>query len=121
MTVGAESIETGQSTGRAVLFATILGASMVFIDSTALNVVLPALQRDLHATGTDLLWISNAYTLLLASGILVGGSLGDHYGRKRVYMLGIALFAAASAVAGLAPTAAFLIAARLVQGVGGAL
>ena len=94
---------------------------MVFIDSTALNVVLPALQLDLHASGTDLLWISNAYTLLLAAGILVGGSLGDHYGRKRVYMGGIALFAAASLAAGLAPNPGFLIAARVVQGVGGAL
>src|SRR5258708_4540555 len=121
MTVGTQPAETGQGPGRAVLSATILGASMVFIDSTAMNVVLPALQRDLHATGTDLLWISNAYTLLLASGILVGGSLGDHYGRKRVYMLGIALFAAASAAAGVAPSAGLLIAARLVQGAGGAL
>jgi len=120
----SSAVDAGQSSvtsGRAVLFATILGASMVFIDSTALNVVLPALQRELQATGTDLLWISNAYTLMLASGIVVGGSLGDHYGRKRVYMIGIALFAAASLVSGLAPSADFLIAARVVQGAGGAL
>jgi EmrB/QacA subfamily drug resistance transporter len=121
MTTAVEAGQTGVTSGRAVLFATILGASMVFIDSTALNVVLPALQRDLHATGTDLLWIVNAYTLLLASGIMVGGSLGDHYGRKRVYMLGIALFAAASLVSGLAPSAGFLILARVIQGAGGAL
>ena len=121
MTTAEATGQTSTNSGRAVLFATILGASMVFIDSTALNVVLPALQRDLHATGTDLLWISNAYTLLLASGILVGGSLGDHYGRKRVYMLGIALFSAASLVAGLAPNPGFLILSRIVQGAGGAL
>jgi EmrB/QacA subfamily drug resistance transporter len=121
MTISVEAGPTGATSGRAVLLATILGASMVFIDSTALNVVLPALQLDLQATGTDLLWISNAYTLLLASGILVGGSLGDHYGRKRVYMIGIALFAAASLVSGLAPSASFLIAARVAQGAGGAL
>ena len=121
MTIAVEAGQTGPTSGRAVLLATILGASMVFIDSTALNVALPALQRDLQATGTDLLWISNAYTLLLASGILVGGSLGDHYGRKRVYMIGIALFAAASLVSGLSPSAGFLIAARVVQGAGGAL
>jgi MFS family permease len=84
-------------------------------------VALPALQHDLQASGTALLWISNAYTLLLAAGILVGGSLGDHYGRKRVYMLGIALFAGASLFCGLAPNAGFLIGARAVQGVGGAL
>ena len=121
MTIALEAGQTGPTSGRAVLLATILGASMVFIDSTALNVALPALQRELQATGTDLLWISNAYTLLLASGILVGGSLGDHYGRKRVYMIGIALFAAASLVSGLSPSAGFLIAARVVQGAGGAL
>src|SRR5437016_14390945 len=88
----------GAVSGRSVLLATILGANMVFIDSSALSVALPAIQHELSATGTDLLWISNAYTLLLASGILVGGSLGDHYGRKKVYMLGIALFAGASLV-----------------------
>src|ERR1700687_1670100 len=121
MTTVVEARQAGAGSGRAVLFATILGASMVFIDSSALNVVVPALQRDLHASGTDLLWISNAYTLLLASGILVGGSLGDHYGRKRVYMLGIALFAAASLVSGLAPNPGFLIFARVIQGAGGAL
>src|SRR5439155_950528 len=100
------------SAGRWVLFATILATSMSFIDGTALNVALPALQKDLQATGVDLLWIINAYALLLASGILVGGSLGDHYGRKRVYMLGISLFAGASLVCGLAPNVGLLIAAR---------
>jgi len=108
-------------TGRWVLLATILASSMAFIDSSALNVALPAIQADLGASGAQLLWVVNAYSLMLASLILVGGSLGDHLGRKRVFMIGISLFAAASLVCGLAPSAGALIAARAVQGVGGAL
>lgn len=108
-------------TGRWVLFATVLASSMAFIDGSALNVALPALQHDLGASGTELLWIVNGYALLLAALILLGGSLGDHYGRKRVFGIGIGLFAAASFVCGIAPTTGFLIAARAVQGVGGAL
>src|SRR6266508_1656626 len=107
--------------GRWVLFATILASSMVFIDGSALNVALPALQADLHASGTQLLWIINAYLLMLAALILIGGSLGDKLGRKKVFMLGIGLFMLASLGCGLAPSADFLIAARVVQGVGGAL
>ena len=113
--------EVSVQTGRWVLFATILASSMAFIDGSALNVVLPALQQDLGATGAQLLWIVNAYLLMLASLILVGGSLGDLYGRKRVFMIGVALFAGASMVCGLAQTADLLIAARVVQGIGGAL
>jgi EmrB/QacA subfamily drug resistance transporter len=79
------------------------------------------LQRDLGANGTDLLWILNSYALLLAALMLLGGSLGDHYGRKRVFMAGIGLFAVATFCCGIAPTTEFLIAARSVQGVGGAL
>ena len=107
--------------GRWVLFATILASSMAFIDSTALNVALPALQADLGASGPDLLWIVNAYTLLLAALLLVGGALGDRFGRRRVFMLGIGLFAGASLLCGLAPGIGLLIAARALQGVGGAL
>jgi EmrB/QacA subfamily drug resistance transporter len=121
MTAVSETRAPASSVGRWVLFATVLASSMAFIDGTALNVALPALQKDLQATGVDLLWIINAYALPLASGILVGGSLGDHYGRKRIYMLGISLFAGASLVCGLAPNIGLLIAARAVQGVGGAL
>ncbi|MGB3616744.1 MAG: MFS transporter, partial [Catalinimonas sp.] len=73
-----------------VLVATIVASSMVFIDSTALNVALPALQRDLGLTGAQLLWVVNAYTLLLSALLLVGGALGDRYGRKRVFAVGIA-------------------------------
>jgi EmrB/QacA subfamily drug resistance transporter len=107
--------------GRWVLFATILASSMAFIDSSALNVALPALQADLHASGTQLLWIINAYLLMLAALILIGGSLGDKLGRKKVFMIGIGLFMLASLGCGLAPSADFLSAARVVQGVGGAL
>lgn len=104
-----------------VLVGTILPSSMAFISTTALNVVLPALQRDLQVTGTQLLWIVNAEILLLSSLLLVGGALGDRYGRKRVFMLGIGLFTLATIACGLAPSARFLIAARLVQGLGAAL
>jgi EmrB/QacA subfamily drug resistance transporter len=107
--------------GRRVLIAAILASSMAFIDSTALNVALPALQNDLGASGADLLWIVNAYLLLLGALMLLGGSLGDHLGRKRMFGAGIALFAGGSLVSGLAPNTTILIGARVVQGAGGAL
>src|SRR3954463_13797526 len=88
--------QASPATERWVLFATILASSMAFIDGSALNVALPALQADLQARGTDLLWIVNAYALILAALLLVGGALGDRFGRKRVFMSGIALFASAS-------------------------
>jgi EmrB/QacA subfamily drug resistance transporter len=94
---------------------------MAFIDQTALSLVLPTLQEELDASGGQLLWAVNAYLIFLASLILVGGSLGDHFGRKRVFMLGTALFTLASALCGLAPTIEFFIAARALQGIGGAL
>jgi EmrB/QacA subfamily drug resistance transporter len=94
---------------------------MAFIDGTALNVALPALQKELHADGAQLLWIVNAYLLTLAALILLGGSLGDLYGRKRVFRLGIVIFALASLACGLAPTIGFLLFMRVIQGIGGAL
>jgi EmrB/QacA subfamily drug resistance transporter len=102
-----------------ILTATILASSMAFIDGSALNVALPALQSSLQASGAGLLWIINAYLLMLAALILVGGSLGDRLGRKKVFMFGIVLFGLASLACGLAPTIGWMI--RLVQGVGGAL
>jgi EmrB/QacA subfamily drug resistance transporter len=107
--------------GRRTLIATILASSMVFIDGSALNVALAALQDDLNASGAELLWIVNGYLLLLAALLLLGGALGDRYGRKRVFSAGIALFAGASLACGLSPTVTVLIAARFVQGLGGAL
>ena len=104
-----------------ILMATILASSMAFIDGSALNVALPALQASLQASGAELLWIINAYLLMLAALILVGGSLGDRLGRKKVFMAGIGLFGLASLACGLAPTIGWMIFFRLVQGVGGSL
>jgi EmrB/QacA subfamily drug resistance transporter len=104
-----------------VLAATILGSSITFIDGTVVNVALPVLQREL---GTDIVgaqWIVEAYLLMLSALILVGGSLGDRLGRRRIFSAGLLLFAAASAGCGLAQTTAHLIAARAVQGVGAAM
>jgi EmrB/QacA subfamily drug resistance transporter len=101
--------------------STILASAMAFIDATALNVVLPALQKSLHATGTDLFWLLNAYLLILASLILIGGSLGDKLGRKKIYMIGIFIFIAGSAACGFAPTVTILIICRVLQGLGGSL
>lgn len=107
-------------TGGWVLAATILGSSMASIDGTAVNVALPTLQSSLHATAADLQWVIEAYSLFLASLILVGGSLGDRLGRRRVYAAGIVIFTAASVFCGIAPTAGILIAARCLQGIGAA-
>jgi EmrB/QacA subfamily drug resistance transporter len=104
-----------------VLAATILGSSMVFIDGTVVNVALPALQGALKATVTDVQWVVEAYALFLAALLLVGGSLGDLYGRRKVFLLGVVLFAGASAWCGFASDIRVLIVARGVQGVGGAL
>src|SRR5439155_11669004 len=106
---------------RWTLAATILGSSMVFIDGTVVNVALPALQTNLNATVTDVQWVIEAYTLFLAALLLLGGSLGDHFGRKRIYPIGVAVFALASIWCGLAPSIQQLIIARAAQGVGGAL
>ncbi len=107
--------------GRWVLAATILGSSMAFIDSTAVNVALPALQRELGADVAALQWIVEAYLLFLSALLLVGGALGDRYGRRRVFVLGTWLFALASIGCALAGDTRMLIAARALQGVGGAL
>ena len=101
-----------------MLLATILAPSMVFLVSTALTVALPAIQRDLNASGTDLIWIVNVYTLLQAAFIFLSGSFGDHYGRKRIYFIGIVIFASASFVGGTTGSTGVLIAARAVQGIG---
>jgi EmrB/QacA subfamily drug resistance transporter len=94
---------------------------MVFIDGTVVNVALPALQTNLNATVVDVQWVVEAYALFLAALLLVGGSLGDHYGRKRIYAIGVAVFTLASIWCGLAPNIQQLIFARAAQGVGGAL
>ena len=108
-------------TGYWVLAATILGASMAYIDGTAVNVALPALQEQLDATIVDMQWVIEAYALFLASLILVGGALGDRYGRRLVYGIGITLFAASSILCGLSENVDQLIYFRAVQGTGRAM
>jgi EmrB/QacA subfamily drug resistance transporter len=104
-----------------ILAATILGSSMVLIDGTAVGVALPALQADLDATVMDVQWIVESYALFLSALLLVGGSLGDRYGRRRTFLIGVGLFTLASVGCGLAPDATSLIIARSFQGIGGAL
>ena len=107
--------------GRWVLAATILASSMAFIDGTVVNVALPFLQTSLNATAIGIQWVVEAYALFLSALLLVGGSLGDRYGRRRIFNLGVVIFAVASALCGLAANIEQLIAARAVQGIGGAL
>ena len=106
---------------RWVLTATILGSSMAFIDGTVVNIALAALQEKMGATLAQAQWVVEAYLLFISALMLTGGALGDRYGRKRIFMIGIALFTAASVACGLAPTIAVLIACRGLQGVGAAL
>jgi EmrB/QacA subfamily drug resistance transporter len=103
-----------------ILVATILASSMAFIDGTVVNVALPALQSALHASGTGIQWVVESYALLLASLLLLGGSLGDLFGRRKIFLYGVVLFALASTWCGLAPSIASLIVARGVQGIGAA-
>src|SRR5688572_8463873 len=111
----------GTAPARWVLLATVLGSSLVMLDATVVNVALPRLGEDLGADFGDLQWVVNAYTLTLAAFILLGGSLGDHFGRRRIFVIGVAWFATASALCGLAPTVELLAVGRALQGVGGAL
>jgi EmrB/QacA subfamily drug resistance transporter len=110
-----------QASGRIVLAVTILGSSMAFVDGTVVNVALPALQNAFHASIADVQWVVESYALMLAALLLVGGSLGDMLGRRKVYVFGVAVFAAASAGCGLARSIDMLIWARSIQGIGAAL
>ncbi len=114
-------IRYSSAKGRWVLLATVLGSSLSFIDSTVVNIALPQIGRDMHASAADLQWTINGYALSLASLILLGGSLGDRFGRKRVFMIGVTWFAAASLLCGISPNVNVLIGARVLQGIGGAL
>ena len=107
--------------GRWALAATIAGSGMALLDMTIVNVALPAIDADLEAGTAGLTWTVNAYTLTLASLILLGGSLGDRFGRRRVFLAGVIWFAVASLLCGVAPSIGFLVGARALQGVGGAL
>ena len=104
-----------------ILAATILGSSLAFIDSTVVNVALPAIQTNFHATVVDVQWVVESYGLFLAALILVGGSLGDLFGRRRIFLVGVSIFAIASAACGAASNIHQLIIARSIQGVGAAL
>ncbi|WP_149548117.1 MFS transporter [Streptomyces marokkonensis] len=107
--------------GRWILLTTVLGSSMALLDSTVVNVALPRIGRALDADLAALQWTVNAYMVTLAGLILLGGALGDRFGRRKVFVIGVLWFAAASLLCGLAPNAGVLIAARALQGVGGAL
>jgi EmrB/QacA subfamily drug resistance transporter len=121
ISVDAGRITLGQARGRWVVAATVLGSSMAMLDSTVVNVALPTIGRDLHTSLGGLQWTVTAYTLTLAGLILLGGALGDRFGRRRVFLIGVVWFALASALCGAAPGIAVLIAARALQGIGGAL
>jgi EmrB/QacA subfamily drug resistance transporter len=114
-------IRLGQPSGRWILLAAVLGSSMAMLDSTVVNVALPTIGRSLHTSLAGLQWTVTAYTLTLAGLILLGGSLGDRMGRRRVFVIGVVWFALASALCGLSPDIGVLIGARALQGVGGAL
>ena len=119
--VNNEAVKWGTPQARWVLLATVLGSGIAFLDATVVNVALPTIGRELDASVAGLQWIVNGYTLTLASLILIGGSLGDRYGRRRVFLLGIVWFAVASVFCGVAATEEALVAARALQGIGGAL
>ena len=114
-------VRLGEASGRWVLLATVLGSALAGIDATVVNIALPTIGRELHGGFSSLQWAVNAYTLTLASFILLGGALGDRYGRRRVFLVGVIWFALASALCAAVPNMALLIAARALQGVGGAL
>ena len=118
---GGAAVRFESATGRWVLLATILGSGLAGIDATVVNIALPAIGDDFDVGLSALQWTITAYTLTLAALILLGGSLGDRFGRRRVFVVGVVWFAASSLLCGLAPTAPLLIAARALQGVGGAL
>ncbi len=115
------ALRTGTARGRWVIAVAVLGSGVAFLDGTVVNVALPAIARDLHATLAGLQWVLTGYLLTMGSLLIVGGSLGDHYGRRRVFVIGLVGFAGASLVCGLAPSLTALIAARCLQGVAAAL
>ncbi len=117
----ADPLALSSGRGRWVVAATVLGTGIAVLDSTVVGIALPSIGRDFHGGVGTLQWVVTGYALTLAAFLLLGGSLGDRYGRKRVFSVGVVWFAVASACCGVAPSAGLLIAARVVQGVGGAL
>jgi EmrB/QacA subfamily drug resistance transporter len=121
VTPASGAIRLTSKKGRWVLAATVLGSSMAMLDGTVVNVALPTIGKSLHTSLEGLQWTVTAYTLTLAGLILLGGALGDRHGRRRIFVIGVIWFALASALCGLAPDIGVLIAARALQGIGGAL
>src|SRR6476469_1246262 len=115
------ALRYASAVGRWVLAATVLGSGIASLDATVVGIALPAIGRDFGVGVDALQWVSNAYTLTLAGLLLLGGTLGDRYGRRRVFVIGVIWFAVASVLCGLAPSALLLVIARALQGVGAAL
>jgi EmrB/QacA subfamily drug resistance transporter len=120
-TADALSLRYSSAPGRWVIAVTVLGSGIAALDATVVNIALPTIGREFHTGVASLQWITTGYTLTLAAFLLIGGSLGDKYGRRRVYLAGIVWFAVASAACGFAPGVTFLIVMRAVQGIGAAL
>jgi len=119
--IQAGSLRYASAKGRWVLLATVLGSAVVMLDGTVVSVALPAIGRDLQAGIDGLQWTVSGYLLTLSALILLGGALGDRFGRRRVFVIGVIWFAGASLICGLAPSLPALVAARVLQGIGGAL
>ncbi|MET7669023.1 MFS transporter [Micromonospora luteifusca] len=119
--VPAPALRMGTAAGRGTLLAAVLASGMVFLDTTVVNVALPKLGQDLGANVSDLQWTINGYLLMLAAFVLLGGALGDRFGRRRIFLIGVVWFTAASVLCGLAQGTGWLIAARFIQGAGGSL
>src|SRR5256885_1308629 len=117
----AGTLRYNSAPGRWTLLATVLGSAVVMLDGTVVNVALAAIGRDFGAAMDGLQWTGSGYLLTLSSLILLGGALGDRFGRRRVFVIGVLWFATASLICGLAPNLPTLIGARVLQGVGGAL
>src|SRR5215468_2885633 len=120
-TADAPALSYSSAPGRWVLAITVLGSGIAALDATVVNIALPTIGRDFHAGIAALQWVMNGYTLTLAAFLLIGGSLGDRFGRRKVYLIGVAWFALASAACGFAPGAVVLIVTRVLQGAGAAL
>jgi len=119
--VAGDAIAFASRTGRLVVAATVLGSAMASIDATVVSIALPSIGREFHVGAGSLQWVSNAYTLTLAGLLLLGGSLGDRFGRRRIFEIGTMWFALSSLLCAVAPDAPLLIATRALQGMGAAL
>src|SRR3984957_4887467 len=119
--VDAPGLSYASAAGRWVLAVSVLGSGIAALDATVVNIALPTIGRDFHTGIAALQWVMNGYTLALAAFLLIGGALGDLFGRRKIYLIGIVWFTVASAACGFAPDVVFLIATRILQGAGAAL